>query len=148
MYHFEDMSVGLKIDIGSYHVSKEEIIDFASQFDPASFHLNEAAGNASMLGGLAASGWHVCSMTMRMLCDSYLLNSAGEGSPGLDECKWLLPVLAGDTIEGHLVVEDARLSASRKGIGLVNFRCNVFNQKGEMVMTFTNIGMIRTRQAQ
>lgn len=146
-YYYEDMTLGRKIDIGTYQVSKEEIIHFASQFDPAPFHLDEDIGKASMLGGLSASGWHVCSMAMRMLCDSYLLRAASEGSPGMEECKWMAPVLAGDTLSGHLIVESARVSASRPNLGLVNFRCNLFNQNGKQVMTYTNLGMMRLRQA-
>ncbi len=144
-YFYEDMIVGAKLNIGPYLVTKEEIISYAEQFDSAPFHLDEAAGNASMLGGLAASGWHVCAMTMRMICDTYLLDSASEGSPGVQECKWMAPVFANDTLSGEMVVESARLSSSRKGLGLVNFRCNLFNQDGKQVMTFTNLGMIRTR---
>lgn len=144
-YYFEDMAIGSQLDLGTYHVTREEIIAFAQQFDPAPFHLDEAAGRASMLGGLAASGWHVCAMSMRMVCDAYLLDSASEGSPGLEECRWMAPVLAGDTLSGHLLVESARLSSSRPGIGLIGFRCNLFNQDGRQVMTYTNIGMSRTR---
>ena len=146
-YFYEDMTVGLSLDIGPYDVTAEEIIDFATQFDPAPFHLDEAAGKASILGGLSASGWHVCSMAMRMICDAYLLESSSQGSPGMEVCKWMAPVLAGDTLSGHIIVEKARLSASRPGLGLVDFRCNLFNQHGKQVLMFTNLGMMRTRSA-
>lgn len=142
---FEDMAVGKTIRMGPYRVGKEEIIDFAEQFDPAPFHLDEQAGRESMLGGLAASGWHVCSIAMRMIWDAWLKDAASEGSPGVDECRWQAPVLAGDTLSGELVVETARRSAKRPGIGIIVFRCDLFNQAGTRVLTFTNAAMMRSR---
>ena len=146
-YYFDDLEAGSKVDIGPYLVTKEEIIAFAEEFDPAPFHLSEEAGKVSMMGGLCASGWHTCSMAMRMMCDSFLLHSSSQGAPGVHECKWMMPVKPGDTLSGHILVEGTRLSASRPGLGLVNFRCNVFNQNGEQVLTLTNTGMMKTRDA-
>lgn len=146
-YYFEDLQPGTRIDIGQYHVSAEEIIQFAEQFDPAPFHLDEEAGRASFLGGLAASGWHVCSMAMKMICDTYLLQSTSQGSPGMKECRWLAPVLAGDTLTGHMAIESARLSATRPGLGFLELRVDLFNQKGIQVLSFQNTGMMLTREA-
>lgn len=146
-YFYDDMQPGSRVDIGQYHVSAEEIIHFAEQFDPAPFHLDEAAGKASFLGGLAASGWHVCSIAMKMICDAYLLESTSQGSPGMKECRWLAPVLAGDTLSGHMSVESARLSASRPGLGFLELRVDLFNQKGIHVLSFQNTGMMLTREA-
>jgi len=146
-YFYEDMPIGKQIDLGRYAVTAEEIIHFAEQFDPAPFHLEEEAGKASFLGGLAASGWHLCSIAMRMICDSYLLDSSSQGSPGISECRWMAPVLAGDTLSGTVVVENTRLSASRPGLGIIEFRLNLFNQDGKQVMTFQNTGMMLTREA-
>lgn len=139
------MEVGATISIGSRTVTAGEIIEFAKQFDPAPFHLDEEAGKNSLLGGLAASGWHVCSIGMKMICDAYLLESSSQGSPGIGECKWMVPVLAGDTLTGEILVEDKRLSRSRPGVGLVDLRLNLFNQDGKRVMTHTNTGMMLTR---
>ena len=100
LLHFEDFAVGQVIDLGTYAVTAAEIREFASEFDPQPFHLDEAAGKASILGGLAASGWHVCSMLMRMIADSWLNKSASMGSNGVSEVKWLKPVLAGETLSG------------------------------------------------
>ena len=80
-------------------------------------HLDEAAGRASILGGLSASGWHTCAMFMRLLCDGFLLDSTSQGSPGIDYAKWKKPVLAGDTLTGKsTVLSQARISKSRPGI--------------------------------
>ena len=93
--YFDDFAPGEEIDLGSHRVTAEEIIDFASQFDPAPVHLSEEGGKASMLGRLSASGWHTCAILMRMMCDTFLLDSSGQGAPGIDECQWLAPVHAG-----------------------------------------------------
>lgn len=146
-YFYDDIHDGWELPIGPKTVTKEEIIEFASQFDPAPFHLDEEAGRRSMLGGLSASGWHVCAMAMRMICDTFLLQSSSQGSPGILECNWRAPVLAGDTLSGRLIAVSRRLSGSRPGIGLVEFRCELFNQKGVMVMDYTNTGMLLTREA-
>lgn len=145
-YFFEDMQPGKKVDLGEYNVSAGEIIHFAEQFDPAPFHLDEKAGKESFLGGLAASGWHVCSIAMKMICDTYLLESTSQGSPGMRECKWMAPVLAGDTLSGHMVIESARLSASRPGLGFLEFRLSLFNQNSRQVLSFQNTGMMLTRE--
>ncbi len=90
---FEDFVEGTSIDLGSKTVSAAEIIAFASEFDPQPMHLDEAAGRASILGGLSASGWHTCAIFMRMMCDAYLLDSTSQGAPGIDQVKWKKPVL-------------------------------------------------------
>ena len=97
---YEDFVEGASIDLGTKLVTAAEIIEFASEFDPQPMHLDEAAGKASILGGLAASGWHTCAMFMRMLCDAFLLDSTSQGAPGIDQVKWKRPVLAGDTLTG------------------------------------------------
>lgn len=145
--YYEDCPPGTERKLGPRTITAEEIIGFATRFDPIPFHLDEAAGKASLLGGLAASGWHVCSLAMRMICDSYLLESASLGSPGIEECKWLAPVLAGDTLQGRSVVETARRSASRPGMGLLGLRCELFNQKDQQVLMFKNTGMMARRDA-
>ncbi len=89
---FEDFVPGEVTTFGAYEVTKDEVIDFASQFDPQPFHLDEEAGRASMLGGLAASGWHSCAILMRMMFDGFMNGSTSIGSPGIDEVRWLKPV--------------------------------------------------------
>ena len=82
-----------------------------------------------------------------MICDAYLLESSSQGSPGLKECKWLAPVLAGDTLSGHMIIDSARLSASRPGLGLLEIRIELFNQHGKKVLSHENTGMMLTREA-
>src|SRR5262245_45607051 len=116
---FEDFVEGASMTFGSKTITADEIIEFAGEFDPQPMHLDEAAGKASLLGGLAASGWHTCCIFMRMLCDGFLLDSTSQGSPGIDYAKWKRPVVAGDRLTGRVTIVSARASKSRPGIGLV-----------------------------
>jgi acyl dehydratase len=142
---FEDFAEGSSIELGTKIVTAEEIIEFASQFDPQPMHLDETAGKASLLGGLAASGWHTCAIYMRMLVDSVLLNSTSQGAPGIDYVKWKRPVIAGDRLSARCVVQACRLSKSRPGIGLVTVRHEMVNQDNDLVLEMENTVMMRTR---
>lgn len=143
---FEDFTGGLTIDLGEKHVSAQEIIEFASEFDAQPMHLSEEAGKASILGGLSASGWHTCSMLMRMICDAFLLDSTSQGGPGIDVVRWKKPVLAGDTLKGTGTVQSARMSNSRPGLGLVAMNYQLANQRGETVLEMRNTGMFLSRE--
>jgi acyl dehydratase len=144
---FEDFVPGLKIDLGERHVTAQEIVEFADEFDAQPMHLVEEAGRASLLGGLAASGWHTCAMLMRMMCDSMLLDSTSQGAPGIDTLRWRKPVLAGDTLTGTCTVLSTRTSSSRPGLGLVTVRYELFNQRGELVLEMQHTGMFLARGA-
>ncbi|HEV8262257.1 MAG TPA: MaoC family dehydratase [Burkholderiales bacterium] len=144
-YYWEDFKVGEVHQIGEKRVAKDEIVAFGRQFDPQPFHVDEAAAKASMYGGLIASGWHTVALVMRMMCDSYMLDSASLGSPGIDNLKWLKPVRPGDTIRAQRTTLEVRASASRPEMGLVKTRWEVFNQNGEQVMTMEGYGMFRRR---
>lgn len=143
---YEDFEVGGSIDLGAKTVTADEIVEFASEFDPQPMHLDQEAGKASILGGLSASGWHSCAMFMRMMCDGFLLNSTSQGSPGLEYVRWKKPVLAGDTITGRSTVLAKRLSGSRPGLGFVTVKSELTNQRGETVLELENTGMFLTRE--
>ena len=143
--HFEDFRVGRAFELGPKTVSASEIIEFAQEFDPQPLHLSEEAGKASILGGLSASGWHTSSMFMRMMIDSYLLDSVSEGAPGIDLMEWKKPVLAGDTLKGRSTVESARPMRSRPHIGIVTLNHELENQRGEIVLRSRNSIMFRRR---
>lgn len=144
-FYWEDFKVGETHQIGEKRVDKGDIIAFAKQFDPQPFHVDEAAAKASLYGGLIASGWHTVALVMRMMCDSYMLDAASLGSPGIDNLKWLMPVRPGDTIRAQRTTLEVRASASRPEMGLVKTRWEVFNQNGEQVMTMEGYGMFRRR---
>ncbi|MCD2176354.1 MaoC family dehydratase [Rhizobium sp. C1] len=148
MLYYEDFEEGREFISAERTVSAEEIIAFASEFDPQPMHLDEAAGKASILGGLSGSGWHMSSLAMRLFFDTVISKSAGEGGPGIDFMEWRKPLIAGDTIRLNVKVKSRRPLASRPGIGLVTMEHLLTNQKGEKVMRMQAPAMLRMRQAQ
>src|SRR5512145_227468 len=146
-YYWEDFEPGESFPMGERVLDRDEMMAFARQFDPQPFHIDEEAAKRSMYGGLIASGWHTVALVMRMMCDSYLNQSASLGSPGVDNVRWLKPVRPGDTIRARRTVLESRVSQSRPEMGLVKTRWEVFNQDGELVMTMEGYGMFRRRSA-
>jgi acyl dehydratase len=144
-HYWEDFPIGRVMALGSTTVTREAVLDFARQFDPQPFHLDDAAAEASLFKKLAASGWHTCSMTMRLMCDGYLNDSASLGSPGIDDLRWLKPVYPGDTISAEMTVLEARVMNSKPHIGLVLSHWRVFNQDAVDVMTMQGWGMFARR---
>ena len=144
-YYFEDFHVGEVQPLGQVLVRQEEVIEFATRYDPQPFHVDEAAAADSIFGGLIASGWHTCSLVMRMMCDTYLNQSASLGSPGLDNVRWLKPVRPGDTIRAERITLETKPSSSKPDRGIVKSRWEVFNQNNELVMTMEGLGMFRRR---
>lgn len=144
-YYWEDFPAGKVREFGAYAVTAEEIMEFASKYDPQPFHLSEEAGKASLFGGLCASGWHTCAMAMRMMCDEFLLETASLGSPGLENIRWLKPVRPGDILHIRSVVLEARPMESKPHVGLVRVRWEILNQKNEEVAQMEGYGMYRRR---
>lgn len=145
--YFEDFRAGQNIDLGTKTITANEIIAFAAEFDPQPFHLDEAAGQASILGGLAASGWHTAAIMMRLLCDAFLANSASMGSPGIKSLKWRKPVLAGDTLRVRSAVLSVRRSKSRPKMGIIDFCFTVTNQNDDVVLVQENPILFGCREA-
>lgn len=145
--YFEDFTPGMVIEAKGPNVTRQAIIDFARQFDPQPFHLDEAAGNDSLFGGLVASGWHTAALCMRMMVDSWLGDTASLGSPGADELRWLKPVHAGDTLSARATVLELKPSRSKPFMGGVRMKWEVFNQKGELVMQTITWSLVRKRGA-
>jgi acyl dehydratase len=145
--YWEDFPPGDVMEMGSHTFTEAEIIAFARQFDPQPFHIDPEAARAGYFKGLIASGWHTCSVAMRLMVDKYVGRSASLGSPGLDNIRWLAPVRAGDTIRYRRTITAARPSESKPGIGLVHSRWEAVNQRGELVMTMEGWGMFGRRPA-
>ena len=145
LIYYEDLEIGQKIKLGSIKVSKKEIISFAEKFDPQPFHTNEIKAKESIFGGLCASGWHTCSLFMRILYDGFLINSAALGSPGMDAIRWLKPLRPGDTITGIGEVIKKRPSKSRPEIGSLIINYEVFNKNNELIMTLIGISIFKKK---
>jgi len=144
-YYWEDFTPGRIFEHGPRRLSRDEMMAFAAEFDPQPMHLDEVAARATMMGGLCASGWYVCSILMRMIADAFVLDSSSMGAPGVDEVKWLLPVRPDDEIRLRATVADVRASNSRPDRGFVKFHFELFNAAGQRVMTLTTSLMMRRR---
>ena len=144
-YYWEDMAAGTVRDLGTVTLSAQEIKDFARQFDPQPFHLDEEAGRHSIFGALCASGWHTCALAMKLTVENFLLEAASMGSPGLESLRWLKPVYPDDTLRLEQSVVESRALRSRPEIGLVRSRWEMFNQNGDKVMQMEGYGMFRRR---
>jgi acyl dehydratase len=145
MRYFEDFAQGEELPFGPHTVTRAEIVAFAAEFDPQPFHLDERAAAETMLGGLAASGWHTCALFMRMVALGWLNDSASMGSPGIDSLKWRRPVRPGDVISGRTIVLDVRPSKSRPDRGFLRVRHEVVNGRNEAVMLIEHSIMIGRR---
>lgn len=135
MLWFEDFPVGETVRFGDKEVTEDEIVAFARDFDPQPHHLDHDAGKDSILGGLSASGWHTCSMVMRMMCDAFMLETASLGSPGIAELKWVRPVRPGDRLHVIRTTRSARRSGSRPEMGIVEIGYDVRRQDDATVLT-------------
>jgi acyl dehydratase len=156
MRFFEDIEIGARREIGSFTFTADDIKRFAAQFDPQRFHLDEEEGRKSLFGGLAASGWHVAAVCMKLLVadgQRQMKEAAARGekvavwgpSPGFRELRWIKPVLAGDTISFSGQVETKRTSEKRPEWGIVQVRNTGINQRGDVVYSFLAIAFVPRR---
>jgi acyl dehydratase len=143
--YLEDFVPGAVYDAGSVRLTEAEIIEFATRYDPQPFHVDADAARASTFGGLIASGWHTVAVTMRLLVDHVFGDSAGMGSPGVDELRWLRPVRPGDALSARVIVVETRPSRSKPDRGLLRFRVEVDNQDGELAMSMVGTAFIGRR---
>ena len=157
MWFFEDITVGRRREVGSFTFTADEIKRFAGKYDPQRFHLSEEEGRKSLFGGLAASGWHVASVCMKLMITSAqrLAREAvargevvgvGGPSPGFRDRRWIKPVMAGDTITYVSEVESLRASDSRPEWGIVQIRNTGTNQRGEVVFSYLGAGFVPRRK--
>ncbi len=133
---FEDFTPGRRFVTEGATISEASILDFAFQFDPQPFHLDAEAAKASIYGGLIASGFQTMIIAFRLFHAEKIMTPSSQGSPGMDEVRWKMPVRPGDTIHVEAEVEAARLSASRPHLGVVNWRYDVKNQRDELAMSW------------
>jgi acyl dehydratase len=158
MRFFEDIEIGRRREVGSFTFTAELIKRFAAQFDPQRFHLDEEEGRKSLFGGLAASGWHVGSVCMKLLVadgqrQAKEALARGEEiaawgpSPGFRELRWIKPVLAGDTISFASEVESLRPSDTRPEWGILQARNTGTNQRGELVFSLLATAFVPRRNA-
>jgi len=145
--YWEDFNPGSVSEFGPRLVTRDEIVEFAAAFDPQPMHPDEAAARASLLGSLAASGWHSCCLLMRMISDGLLAQSHFVGAPGVDEVRWLRPLRPGESIRVRATVLETRASRSRPQLGFVKFLFELLDSSGAVLMTLTVSPMFARRDA-
>lgn len=144
--YLEDLVVGTKQSFGRYEVTREEVVAFASRYDPQPFHLSDEAAAQTHFGRLSASGWHTCAMAMAMIVEN-LKNTghAGLGSPGVDDLRWLKPVYPGDTVRMETELIEVTPSRSRPEMGSFKTKTVVLNQDDVPVLSYTSIALVKRR---
>lgn len=135
--YLDDLEPGQEFELGSCRVDAEAIVAFARAYDPQPFHTDEVAAQASIYGGLIASGWQTVCLFMRLFADGLLNRAAAMGSPGVDEVRWLKPVRPGDELHARVAVAEVRPSRSRPDRGIARLRCTMTDGTGADVLSFT-----------
>lgn len=142
---FDDLAVGEVQEYPGRTVTREEILAFAREFDPQSFHIDDDAARRSAFGGIVASGWHTAAICQRLVVDGLASTLASLGSPGVDELRWVRPVRPGDTLVLRVECVETRPSRSKPDRGLVRLRYELRNQEGDVVMTMIGMALVRRR---
>ena len=146
-HYYEDLEIGARVTLGTARVTADEIIAFATAFDPQPMHLDPVAARDTMVGQLCASGFHSCAILMRMICDGFLLDAASLGSPGMEEVRWLKPVLPDQPLAAHFTTLSKRPLASRPGVGLARMQFEMTADDGSVLMTWDTGQFLAMRPA-
>lgn len=146
--YFEDIEVGVPRELGTYHVTKEDIVNFAEQWDPQPFHVDEEAAKDSIFGELIASGLHTMCICHRVAAKGFYLDAAILGGCGMDDITFHRPVCPGDTLEVTMEISDKRPLQSRTDRGLIHIDFTVTNQDDETVLTSIVMSLVGRRQAE
>ena len=144
-YYWEDLTPGRVFETPARSLSEEDILRFAREYDPQSYHTDPVAARATPFGGLIASGWQTCGVTMRLMCDGYLLESSCVGSPGLEELRWLKPVRPGDALRLRSTVLESTPSGKQPNRGTILWHWETLNQDGEVVLSMRGRQMFLRR---
>jgi acyl dehydratase len=134
---FEDFAPGETRTYGDYLFTEEEIVAFAEIYDAQPFHIDAEAAKHTILGGLAASGWHTCSALMRMFVDGWLRDTTCLAGVGVEDNRWLAPVRPGDRLTAATTTLEKSEPRSRPDAGIVKFATSLRNQAGQEVMAQT-----------
>ena len=142
--YVEDYKPGDTFDLGTYEVSRNEIIDFARHYDPFPFHVDEEAAQKTIFGGIVSSGWLTALVWLRLM-HKHFITPEIVGSPGHEEMKWPVPVRPGDRLRGQLEIKESRVSKSKPDIGFVRYTAALRNQSGEQVFLTTSTLIVKAR---
>jgi acyl dehydratase len=143
--YFDDYIEGDVHELGTFSIEQDDMLAFARRFDPQDFHADPVAAERTIFRGLIASGWHTAGLMMRLYWQEYLTHVASLASPGIDELRWPAPVRPGDVLAVRVTIQSARVSKSKPDRGIVQSFVEVFNQRGETVMTLKPVNIIARR---
>lgn len=145
--YWADLSVGDHFTTPPAAITRQEIFEFARNYDPQPYHLDEEAAADSVFGGLCASGWHVCAVMMRLLTDALASQQVSVlGVSEVEGLRWLKPVFANDQLTANITLADKR-EGEQAAFGLAGFNLEIFNQRDERVITLHTELMIATSAA-
>ncbi len=143
--YLEDYVVGAIHEFGPITITEDEIVQFGKKFDPQLFHTDPEGARETVFGGLIASGWHTCSLFMRLFAEHYLPGPASLASPGVDELRWLKPVRPGDELSLRITVHKVNPSRGKPDRGMLFSFCEMLNQGNEVVATMMALNLVRYR---
>jgi acyl dehydratase len=143
--YFDDFHVGESFETEPNFISKDEIIDFASKYDPQTFHLDEDAAKNGPFGRLTSSGFMTLGKSFTQIFNTNVFNGSSMGAWGLDELRWTKPVYPGDTLKTQVEVLEKKLSSKNPIKGTVRLKQTVYNQNEDVVMTWISNSMIKVK---
>ena len=143
--YLEDYVLGTIHEFGPITITEDEIVQFGKKFDPQLFHTDPKGAQDTVYGGLIASGWHTCSLFMRLFVEYYLPGQASLGSPGVDELRWYKPVRPGAKLSLRITVHKVKPSSSKPDRGVLFSFCEMLNQENEVVAAMMALNLIRYR---
>jgi acyl dehydratase len=131
--YFEDAEVGVTSKAGPYLVSKNEVIQFAKQYDPQPRHIDEEAAARSIFGGLSASSAHKFSIFV-LLTSRFQPQLDVLAGMGWDELRLPNAVRPGDELDLEATILEKRESKSKSDRGIIRNQIYLRNQKRETVL--------------
>ena len=143
----EDYKPGDVFELGSYEVTRDEIIEFSRTYDPFSFHVDDEAAKRTVFAGLIASGWLTALVWLRLMHQTFISYETTLGSPGHEEMNWPRPVRPGDRLQGRVEIKESRVSKSKPDLGFVRYTATLINQRGEQVFVTTSTLIVKSRTA-
>ena len=143
----EDYNAGDVFDLGTYDVTREEIIKFSREYDPFPFHIDDQAAQETVFGGLISSGWLTALVWLRLMHRAFLCHETTLGSPGHEEMIWPTPVRPGDRLNGRVEIKESRVSRSKPDLGFVRYTATLNNQDGKEVFVTTSTFIVKPRPA-
>ena len=144
----EDYKAGDTLDIGSFDVTREEIVEFAQKYDPFPFHIDDEAAKATVFGGIISSGWLTALVWLRLMHKNFVCYETVLGSPGHEEMVWPTPVRPGDRFTGTVEIKESRVSKSKPDLGFVRYTAKLTNKNNDEVFMTTSTLIVKSRSSQ